>query len=97
MKIVNKKKNLKRVRLLVAIVSVFIVFMCNITFSHSEVKYKTIYVSRGDTLWSIAKKEKLNNETYANMDIREIINKIKKLNKLKDGNVIVGQELIIEE
>lgn len=97
MKIVNKKKFIKRIRLLIAIIIVFIVFMCNITFSHSEVKYKTIYVSDGDTLWSIAKNEKLNNKLYANMDIREIINKIKELNKLKNGNVVVGQELIIEE
>lgn len=97
MKIVNKKKFIKRIRLLIAIIIVFIVFMCNITFSHSEVKYKTIYVSDGDTLWSIAKNEKLNNKLYANMDIREIINKIKEINKLKNGNVVVGQELIIEE
>lgn len=97
MKIVNKKKFIKRIRLLIAIIIVFIMFMCNITFSHSEVKYKTIYVSDGDTLWSIAKNEKLNNKLYANMDIREIINKIKEINKLKNGNVVVGQELIIEE
>ena len=97
MKIIDKKKFMKRIRLLIVTIGVLIVFMCNITFSHSEVKYKTIYISAGDTLWSIAKEEKLNNKLYANMDIREILNKIRELNKLENGNVIVGQELIIEE
>ena len=95
MKIVDKKKFVKRIIALVILVILIILFASNIALSHADKQYKEIYVSNGDTLWSIAKEEKANNNYYEQMNIREIIDNIKKLNNLKSGNIIVGQKLVV--
>lgn len=97
MRIVNKKKFIRMVILVIGVI--MLLFMCfsNISFSKGEVKTKTIYVSSGDTLWTIAKEEQENNSYYENKDIRDIIYQIKKLNNIQnDSKLIEGQKIIIE-
>ena len=67
----------------------------NITYSCNNIKYKTIYVTQGDTLWKIAEAEQENNSYYEDKDIRDIIYDIKNTNNLEISNLSVGQELKI--
>lgn len=100
-KITNKKKiNKKKVFAFICIIvliAISIIFLLGTknTLSHSEITYKTIFVSNGDTLWEIAKIESQNNEYYAEHDVRYIIKDIKIINGLKNCNLYIGQQLQI--
>ena len=96
MKIVNKTKFIRMIILMIGII-IFISFaFSNDTLSKGEVKEKTIYISSGDTLWSIASDEKENNAYYERKDIRDIIYEIKKINNLECNNtLVVGQKLVV--
>ena len=65
------------------------------TFSYIETNYKKMYVSSGETLWEISKKEAVNNLYYKKKDIRYIISDIKAINELKTSELFIGQELLI--
>ena len=69
----------------------------NKTLSHAEVKFKTICISNGDTLWDIAKEEQISNDYYKNKDIRNIIYDIKLTNHMSNSNLKTNQELKIRE
>jgi LysM repeat protein len=86
-----KRKNIKKVLLL--IIAVF----CMTAFAQlkkvdgsSKVKYTSVTVYPGDTLWKIA--SEYNNDES---DVRKVIYKIRKLNNLKSAVIIPGQELLI--
>lgn len=71
----------------------FIIISCitnmflNKVFSHEKESYEYVTVCKGETLWSIA--------SNLNGNINENIYNIKKLNKLEDSKLYVGQHLII--
>lgn len=69
---------------LILIVILSNILKMNVKASES-IHVKEVQIASGDTLWSIASKEKLENE-----DIRNYILKIRKLNNLKDPNLKVG-------
>lgn len=97
MKIVNKKKFIRMVILIIGVIMLLFICFSNISFSKGEVKTKTIYASSGDTLWTIAKQEQENNSYYEDKDIRDIIYQIKKLNNIQNNsNLKEGQKIIIE-
>lgn len=97
MRIVDKKKFVRMIILIIGIISISFICFSNISFSKGEVKTKTIYVSSGDTLWTIAEYEQENNTYYDNKDIREIVYEIKKLNNIdNNSNLITGQKLVIK-
>lgn len=93
-KIVNKKKF---IRSLIVIAGLIIVALLSInnTYSKTEISYKEDYIVKGDTLWSIAENEINSNEYYKNKDIREVMFEIKKVNNLQNGDLTVGQKIII--
>lgn len=95
LKIVNFSKFIRSMMLIVGIIFIISLFINNKSFSYKENEFKEIYVSNGDTLWSIAKEEKENNPYYKNKDIRDIVNNIKSINKLNSGNLFANQKLII--
>lgn len=98
MRIVNRKKFVKSVTIMVGVMFFIFVYFSNISFSKGEVKKKTIYVSNGDTLWGIAAQEQENNSYYQDKDIRNIVCEIKKLNNLQNNsNLLVGQKLILNQ
>ena len=98
MRIVNKKKFVKMIILIVGIIGILFICFSNISFSKGNIKTKTIYVSNGDTLWTIAQYEQENNTYYDDKDIRDIVYEIKKLNKLENNsNLLVGQKLVIND
>lgn len=94
-KIVNLSKFIRSILVILGIIICISLFISNISFSHTETKYKTIYVSNGDTLWNIAKEEKTSNSYYSNKDVRYIVNNIKGINKLSNCDLSVGQKLVI--
>lgn len=97
------KKRLKRkilitiLFILVGIVGVLFILGNKPTLSHTEVNYKTIFVSYGETLWEIASLETKNNNYYLGKDVRYVINDIKKVNSLETSSLSVEQELIIPQ
>lgn len=97
LKIKNLPKFIRSILIILGIIIFMNLFISNKTFSHGENNYKTIYVAKGDTLWSIAKEEKENNPYYESKDIRDIINNIKTINKLKNSDLFTNQKLIIPE
>ena len=95
MKIVNMKRFIKSIVLMFLFLGVISFIFINKSYSYNETTYKKIYVSTGDTLWTIAKNERNNNEYFYNKDIRDVVLELKNINKLKDSNLKVGQELNI--
>lgn len=89
------KKFFKITILLSILLIVLLSIIANPLLSHSEIKYKTINISPGDTLWEIARKEQNNNEYYKNEDIRFIVFDISTINELKNNSLSLGSELKI--
>ena len=92
--------DVKRVILCVVIIILLVIGLIilmgnSTTSSFVETKYKTFYVSSGETLWEIANIEAANNDYYADEDIRYIVKDIKILNNLKSSDLYPGQELLI--
>lgn len=93
-KIVNKKKFVRSLIILVGLV-ILVVLGVNNTYSKTEISYKEDYILKGDTLWSIAENEKNTNEYYKHKDIRDVVYEIKKINNFEDENLTIGQKIII--
>lgn len=93
MKIVNFKKFIRSV--LVILLSIFMLSLIfsKGTLSHKELEYEKLCVTSGDTLWNIAEELQSNNEYYKDKDIRYIISDIKSINNLESSNLYIGQEL----
>ena len=97
MRIVDKKKFYRMIVLIIALIAFGIFIFGTTSFSGGEVEEKIIYISSGDTLWSIASEEKENNLYYKNKDIRDIILEIKKINGLSNNETLsVGQKIILK-
>ena len=58
-------------------------------------EYKNYTVTRGETLWSIAKNQMVTNEFYKDKTIEEIIYSIKKNNSLEEDIVYENQQIKI--
>ena len=96
MKIVNSKKFMRSLMLVIGLILLFTISLSNNTsFSKETIEYKEIYTSDGDTLWSLAKEEAKNNDYYLNKDLRFIVKDIKKVNSLNNSELGVGQKLKI--
>ena len=94
MRIKNRKKLITRTSMLIAIILFFILFTSK-SFSKVEYELKTIYISYGDTLWSIAIEEQENNSYYYGKSIKYVLEDIIKLNNLKNSYIYEGQKIKI--
>lgn len=94
MKIVNKKKFIRTMSILIILISSLILFAKN-TYSKGEIVYKEDYIYSGDTLWSIAKIEIKNNTYFKNKDIREVIDELETINNLNNRDLIEGEKIKI--
>lgn len=94
MKIVNVKKFIRTMSILVILILIIILFS-NKTYSKVDTKYKEESIILGDTLWSISQQEAKNNKYFENKDIREIVSEIKRINKLDNLDLKEGQKLVI--
>lgn len=96
MKIVNMRKFVRSIVILIGIVIAIVLFFPKATLSHNENEhsnYEIISVAKGDTLWSIASYQQENNPYYVEKDVRDIIIELKKVNQLSNSNLQVGQTL----
>lgn len=93
-KIVNKKKFIRSLVILVGIILLMLLGI-NRTYSKTKIAYREDYIIKGDTLWSIAEKEAMTNEYHKNTDIRDVMYQIKEINHLSDGNLEIGQKILI--
>ena len=96
MKIVNKRKFVRTISILIAIVLGIIIFSQK-SYSKGEVAYKENYVYLGDTLWSIAQTESNSNKYFEGKDVREIVSELKCVNNLTSSNLSEGDRIIIPE
>ena len=94
MKIVNVKKFIRTMSILVILILIIILFS-NKTYSKVDTEYKEESIILGDTLWSISQEEAKNNKYFENKDIREIVSEIKRINKLDNLDLREGQKLLI--
>ena len=94
MKIVNVKKFIRTMSILVILILIILLFS-NKTYSKVDTKYKEESIILGDTLWSISQEEAKNNKYFENKDIREIVSEIKRINKLDNLDLKEGQKLLI--
>lgn len=94
MKIVNVKKFIRTMSILVILILIIILFS-NKTYSKVDTKYKEESIILGDTLWSISQEEAKINKYFENKDIREIVSEIKRINKLDNLDLKEGQKLLI--
>lgn len=95
MKIVNFKKFIRSICIVLLIIFALLILCAKSTLSHKKTEYTKFYVAEGDTLWNIAQGLQRDNEYYKNKDIREIIYSIKTINNLETSNLILDQELLI--
>ncbi len=94
-----RRLNIRRIVKLSIIIAILLIlalsFIHSTSLSYENIKYSEIYVSSGDTLWSIAKTEQERNNYYKGRDIREIIFDIKKVNNLSNSNLVINQKILI--
>lgn len=95
MRIINMKKFIRGISLILSLIVFLILILGNVSLSHGEPQYKDLYVGSGDTLWSIANNELNINTYYHNKDIRAVIKDLKSINNLNSSALYVGQKLII--
>lgn len=95
MKKINKVKFIRSSIITIGLIIFIILMLTNISFSHTEIIYKEIAISSGDTLWNIAKYEKNNNAYFEDKDVRDIVAEIKYINNLNSCNLSIGDKLTI--
>ncbi len=95
LKIVNKRKFIKSIAILIGIMGIIICTFSNRSYSNVEQKYKTEYVVKGETLWSIAQQEIKENPYFKDEDIRNVILEIKQANHMTTSDITEGIELKI--
>lgn len=95
MKIKNSKNFIRSILIMLGIIFILSLIIAKSTLSYAVYEYKTIYVSYGDTLWSIASDLQQNDAYYKGKDVRYIIGDLKEINKLNNSTVYINQELQI--
>ena len=86
MRIVNKKRFILAIMILIAL----IITLFSNCLAGKKVETEDLVVSTGDTLWSIACEYKKDGQ-----DVREYIYELRKLNNLENCIIYPGQELKI--
>lgn len=94
MKIVNKRKFIRTVSILIIIIISLIIFTKS-TYSKGEIEYIENYIYNGDTLWSIANKQIIENKYFEGKDIRFVIDELKNINNLANSDVYEGEKIKI--
>ena len=85
----NPERFVGSILTVISLVVILMFSVMSISFGSSTEEYVTVYVCKGDTLWSIA------NDYYDEIDIRERVAEIKSVNQLKNSTIREGQELLL--
>lgn len=93
------RRNICILVLSIAAAVVFSAFMLSISTQASELEntaeykyYKSIEITKGDTLWSIAR-ENMDKNHYKN--VSEYVNEVKSMNAMKSDSIVAGSYLIV--
>lgn len=93
------RKNIYMLALSIIPIILLSVFVISISTQASDLEqhtkykyYKSIEISKGDTLWSIAN-ENIDTDHYKS--VQEYVNEIKEMNSMKTDHIISGSCLII--
>lgn len=89
MRIKNKVKFIRSIAILVFLL--IALFNISIAKTNSEAEIIDYTISKGETLWNIAKEY-----TPDNKDIRQTIYEIKQLNNMTDSTIYPGQTIKIK-
>ncbi|MDE7200335.1 MAG: LysM peptidoglycan-binding domain-containing protein [Lachnospiraceae bacterium] len=104
--LINRQKRKRQVRyhIIAVILSLFLILTISILFisisteandmehQSSYKYYKSVEISKGDTLWSIAND---NFDSAHYKDISDYVTEVKKLNALNSDNIIAGSHVIV--
>ena len=97
MKKTKKRTVIKNKRRFTAFLVVVIALCCcgftsvkNYVFAERQTSAISVFVSEGDTLWTIAAENNPENE-----DIRTVVHRIKKYNKITSNTIYCGEEIFI--
>ena len=104
--LINRQKRKRQVRyhIIAVILSLFLILTISILFISISTEandmehkssckyYKSVEISKGDTLWSIAND---NFDAAHYKDINEYVKEVKKLNALNSDNIIAGSHVIV--
>lgn len=104
--LINLQKRQRQVRrnVLTLIISLFIMVAATISFLSFSTEandmehqpsykyYKSIEISKGDTLWSIAS---ANFDADHYKDMNEYVAEVKRLNALTSDNIVIGSHIIV--
>jgi len=85
-------KNRKRFAAFLFCTALFLIFIGTVTLSNAgnaKNEYRTVTVNHGDTLWDIAR------EYRGNIEIRQYIYSIRKINNLDSAAIYAGQTLVL--
>ena len=94
MKIVNKRKFIRTITILIGIGIIGLIIM-NKAYSNADVVYKEHYIYDGDTLWSIAQEQIANNEYFENKDITYVNFELQNINNLETSDLSKGNKIKI--
>lgn len=89
MKIINKFKFIRTITILIFLL--IALFNISVAKSNEEAEIISYTVSRGETLWDIAKEYTPNNK-----DIRQTIYEIKKINNITEATIYERQTIQIK-
>lgn len=95
LKIINIKKFVRSLILIIIGVILLLFITLNNTYSNGEIRYKDEYITYGDTIWEIAKKECKENKYFENKDVRSIVKEIKSINNIENQTLQVGEKILI--
>ena len=95
LKIANLPRFLLSIIVLLGVITGIFLFINKPTLSHDDISFETTYVAKGDTLWTIAKREIQDNKYYENKDVRYVVQDLKEVNGLNDSSLSIGQKLLI--
>ena len=88
----NKRKFIIALAIVISIISSIFLIATTKTEGYSEITYKEIVVTHGDTLWDIV------SETYGNnINIRKKVSLVRKANAMSTSEIMVGQVLLLPE
>lgn len=87
-KLLNKKRFMTVILTFIIVVLASVSVFISASSLDTATTYKSFIVQRGDTLWSIASEY-----SPEDMDIREYINEIEKVNPISNSFLAEGQEL----
>ena len=104
--LINYQKRQRQVRrnIMTLMISLFLMLIASISFLSFSTEandmehqpsykyYKSIEISKGDTLWSIAH-DNFDADHYK--DINDYVAEVKKLNALTSDNIVIGSYIII--